>query len=94
MSKSTGNIITLSIKVLGELHEIRFAPTLESYNKYVNDISMTDKVVPSVKYLKRVVVDEDKAVLEPLLNLPSVAISLVGELNEEYTGDIEVEVKK
>lgn len=94
MSKSTGNTITLSIKVRGELHEVRFAPTLEDYNKYTNDISMSDKVVPATKYLKRVVHSEDKEKLEALLKFPSVAITLTGELNQEYTGDIEVEVKK
>lgn len=94
MTKQTANIITLTIKVRGEAQEVRFAPTLERYNKYVNDISMSDKVVPATKYLKGVVVAEDKEKLDMLLQFPSVAITLVGELNEEYTGDIEVEVKK
>lgn len=94
MTKQTANIITLTIKVRGEKHEIRFLPTLESYNKYVNDISMSDKVVPATKYLKRVVITEDKETLDMLLKFPGVPLTLVADLNEEYTGDIEVEVKK
>lgn len=94
MAKTDAQIIPLSIKVRGELHEVRFLPTLEDYNKYTNDISMSDKVVPATKYLKRVVHSEDKEKLEALLKLPGVAITLTGELNQEYTGDIEVEVKK
>lgn len=94
MAKQTADTITLSIKIRGEVHEVRFLPTLEDYNKYTNDISMSDKVVPATKYLKRVVHPEDKEKLEALLKFPSVAITLTGELNEEYTGDIEVEVKK
>lgn len=94
MSKSTGNTITLSIKVRGELHEVRFAPTLEDFNKFTNDMSMSDKVVPTVKYLKRVVHSEDKEKLDALLQIPSMAMNLAGELNELYIGDIEIEVKK
>lgn len=94
MAKAEEKTITLSIKVKGEFHEVRFLPTLEDYNKYTNDISMSDKVVPATKYLKRVVHSEDKEKLEALLKFPSVAITLTGELNQEYTGDIEVEVKK
>lgn len=94
MAKQTADTITLSIKVRREVHEIRFLPTLENYNKYTNDISMSDKVVPATKYLKRVVHPEDKEKLEALLNFAGVAITLTGELNQEYTGDIEVEVKK
>ena len=96
MTKQTTDIdvITLSLHVRGELHELRFKPTLTDYNKYTNDISMSDKIAPATRYLKRVVVAEDKEKLDALIQLPGVAISLTGELNEEYTGDIEVEVKK
>ena len=94
MTKSTGNTITLSIKVRGEKHELRFVPTLADYNKYLNDISMSDKVVPSTKYLKRVVHTDDKEALDALLQVPGVVLTLAGELNEEYAGDVEAEVKK
>lgn len=94
MAKQTADTITLSIKVRGETHQVRFQPTLADFNKFTNDMSMSDKVVPTVKYLKRVVVDEDKDTLDTLLNIPSMAMNLAGELNELYIGEIEIEVKK
>ena len=74
--------------------DISFKPEMARYNKYINEMSMDNKVAPTVNYLNAVVVDEDKAKLKEILAIPGAAIQVAGQLNDEFAPKLEMTVKK
>ncbi|HAT1683844.1 TPA: hypothetical protein I8Y21_004601 [Klebsiella oxytoca] len=88
--ENTQDIITLNIGG-AELH---FAPTEAIYNKFVNEMSMENKVAPAKNYLMRCVLAEDKPALEKLIHRPGAAMQIAAKLNEEFVVDLDVTVKK
>lgn len=82
---------TITLTVRGK--ELTFAPTVQAYNGYINDLMPNDKVAPSHNYLRRIVTDDSKAELAELLALPGAAIQLTTKINELFCPDLEIEVK-
>jgi hypothetical protein len=62
--------------------ELVFAPNVTAYNKFINDMSMDNKVAPAVGYLNRIVEAESKEALA-IIQRPG-ALQLVGKINEIY----------
>lgn len=73
--------------------ELVFEPNVTAYNKFINDMSMDNKVAPAVSYLKRIVSTESKAALEDFITRPGVPLQLVAKVNEIYAPELEIEVK-
>ena len=70
-----------------------FEPNVTAYNKFINYMSMDNKVAPAVSYLKRIVATESKAALEDFITRPGVPLQLVAKVNEIYAPELEIEVK-
>lgn len=81
--------ITLTVKGTA----IRFKPTLEAFNKLTNETLPFDKVAPTTNYLRRIVVKDDKSLLDEVLKLPGAVMQIAGLVNNEFQGDLEIEVK-
>ncbi len=73
--------------------ELVFAPNVTAYNKFINDMSMDNKVAPAVGYLNRIVEAESKEALSSIIQRPGAALQLVGKINEIYAPELEIEVK-
>lgn len=73
---------------------IKFEPNEVAYNKFINEMSMDNKVSPAHSYLMRVVVPEDKEALGDILRQPGAALQIVNEVNKEYAPQLEIFVKK
>lgn len=82
-------VITVTVK--GK--DIRFKPTLEAFNKYTNETVPFDKVAPATNYLRRIVEKDDKPLLDEALKLPGAVMHIAGLVNQEFQGDLEIEVK-
>lgn len=84
------NKITLNIAG----SDITFEPNEVAYNKFINEMSMDNKVSPAHSYLMRIVVPEDKEALGGVLRHPGAALQIVNEVNKEYAPQLEIFVKK
>lgn len=73
--------------------ELVFEPNVTAYNKFINDMSMDNKVAPAVSYLKRIVATESKQALEGFITRPGAPLQLVAKVNELYAPELEIEVK-
>ncbi|EKD5379855.1 putative phage tail assembly chaperone [Salmonella enterica subsp. enterica serovar Anatum] len=88
--KDENTIITLTVAGV----DIRFAPTEAIYNKFVNEMSMDNKVAPAKNYLMRCVHPEDREKLEKLIHRPGAALQMAAKLNEDFAVDLDITVKK
>ncbi|WFQ78525.1 putative phage tail assembly chaperone [Xenorhabdus sp. SF857] len=88
MSKEN-KIITLMI---GE-KEIKFEPNIIAYNSMINDMTLDNKIVPIVTYLRRIVQPASKAALDEFLQIPGAAMQLVERVNSEYAPKLDIEIK-
>ncbi|TNH44435.1 putative phage tail assembly chaperone [Photorhabdus luminescens] len=82
-------MITLMI---GE-NEMTFEPNIIAYNSMINDMTMDNKVVPIVTYLRRIVQPAFKSELDELLQIPGAAMQIVEKVNSEYAPKLEIEIK-
>lgn len=73
--------------------ELVFEPNVTAYNKFINDMSMDNKVAPAVSYLKRIVAAESKQALEGFIIRPGVPLQLAVKVNEIFAPELEIEVK-
>lgn len=73
--------------------DISFSPDMATYNKYINEMSMTNKVAPAHNFLVRAVAAEDKESLLKIIERPGATLQIVGKLLEEYTPELEITVK-
>lgn len=73
--------------------DVSFVPNVTAYNKYINEITMNNKVSPAHNFLMRIVTPETKETLETILALPGAALQVVGKVLEEYTPELEITVK-
>ncbi|HCT8728677.1 Protein of uncharacterised function (DUF2765) [Klebsiella variicola] len=73
--------------------DVSFVPNVMAYNKYINEITMNNKVSPAHNFLMRIVTPETKEALETILALPGAALQVVGKVLEEYTPELEITVK-
>lgn len=85
--------MTEQIKLAVAGTELVFEPNVTAYNKFINDMSMDNKVAPAVSYLKRIVAGESKQALESLITRPGAPLQLVAKVNELYAPELDIEVK-
>ncbi|MCG7499376.1 putative phage tail assembly chaperone [Vibrio sp. Of7-15] len=85
----TKRIIVLGVAGM----DIRFEPTLAAFNKLTNETTPFDKVAPATNYLRRIVHKDDKDALDDALKLPGAVMALAGKINEQFQGDLDIEVK-
>ncbi|EOV9646828.1 putative phage tail assembly chaperone [Cronobacter malonaticus] len=81
------------IKLVVAGTEITFEPNQTAYNKFINEMSMDNKVAPANTYLNRIVAAESKEALAEIIKRPGAALQLVGKINELYAPELEIEVK-
>ncbi|MDC9589179.1 putative phage tail assembly chaperone [Xenorhabdus sp. XENO-10] len=81
----------VSLIVAGD--EIKFEPNIVAYNNMINDMTMDNKIVPIVTYLRRIVQPTSKSALDELLQIPGAAMQLVEKINSEYAPKLEIEIK-
>lgn len=70
-----------------------FTPNTTAYNKFINEMSMDNKVSPAVSYLNRIVVAESKDALADIIKRPGAALQIVSKINDIYAPELEIEVK-
>jgi len=82
--------ITLTIGT----QEFGFEVSTQTYNQYVNEFKVDDKISPSVRFARRTLVDKKQ--LDALNELfdQGVAVDIAGALLEEFRPKLEIEVKK
>ncbi|WP_140920164.1 putative phage tail assembly chaperone [Limnobaculum xujianqingii] len=91
MAKEVENVVTLIIK--GQ--DIRFNPTYNDYNKFINEMQMNNKVSPANNYIMRIVAKESKETLvDILVSNPGAALQIAGAVNDEFAPELEITVKK
>ena len=73
--------------------ELVFEPNQTAYNKFINEMSMDNKVAPANNYLNRIVATESKEALAGIIKRPGAVLQLVGKINELYAPELEIEVK-
>lgn len=81
------------IKLVVSGVELVFEPNTTAYNKFINDMSMDNKVAPAVAYLNRIVSADSKEALADMVQRPGAALQLVGKINEIFAPELEIEVK-
>jgi len=75
-------------------NDFAFNVTTDEFNRYINEIKPDDKVLPAKRFLRRTLVDQaQREDLDGLIDR-GLGIQMVGELLQEFQGDIEIEVKK
>jgi len=90
MSKEN-SIITLTVGGI----EVKFSPTLQAYNKCLNESARAEDVVGAVgTYLKRIVVPESREALASLLLRPGVGAQIAEQVNKIFAPSVEIEVKE
>lgn len=81
----------IEMKIAGK--DVSFSPNVTAYNKYINDITMGNKISPAHNFLVRIVTPETKEALTELLERPGAALQIVGKVLDEYTPELEITVK-
>ncbi len=75
--------------------ELVFNVNLAAHDKYINELTMKDKIKPATNFLTSTVAAESK---EPLLKLfktiPGAALDLSSAVFEEYKPDFDISIKK
>ncbi len=82
--------ITLTVKG----RDIDFEVDAGTYEKYLDEMTLTKKMVPAKNFLMRSVKEESRETLKAVLQLPGSALHLAGALVEEYAPDFDVSVGK
>lgn len=86
--KSTVINMTVAGQPLG------FEPNRTAYNNFINEMSMTSKIAPTVTYLGRIVLTESKDALDKLLEeYPGVELQIAEAVNNLYSPRVEIEIK-
>lgn len=83
------NKITLTIAGVDYV----FSPDVQTYNKYINEMTLSNKIAPAHNFLSRTVAADNKEALLELLKLPGTALQIVSKLLDEYTPELEITVK-
>ncbi|MCP2230148.1 putative phage tail assembly chaperone [Erwinia aphidicola] len=73
--------------------DITFNPDMATYNKYINEVAMNNKVAPAHNFLVRTVEAGSKEALLKFMEIPGATLQIVGKLLEEYTPELEITVK-
>ncbi|KDE35125.1 FIG01220552: hypothetical protein [Kosakonia radicincitans] len=70
-----------------------FEPNTTAYNKFINDVSMDNKVAPAVNYLNRIIAPESKEALSGIITRPGAALQIAAKVNDIFAPELEIEVK-
>ncbi|MHC9057796.1 putative phage tail assembly chaperone [Pantoea sp. y20] len=90
MSDKKNNTISLTAAGV----DLVFAPNRTAYNGLINEMSMTNKIAPTVTYLGRIVQPESKEALNQLIeNHPGIELQLADAVNKIYSPEIAITVK-
>lgn len=81
---------TLTLTVNGR--SLTFDVTLETYNKFVDEMRPDKKVGPYRNFLMRTVRGDCKEALKELLDMPGATAQIASALLEEYMPDMEITV--
>lgn len=87
MSKVT----TIELTVGGTA--LTFEPNTTAYNKFINEMSMDNKLAPANNYLRRIISADSKAALDEILEIPGSALQLAAAVNDKYAPKLDIELK-
>lgn len=75
-------------------NEFTFNPTVADANNYINELTVDNKVIPAMNYLKRTVEPDQKELLTEYINqVPGLAMELYAKVSTEARGDIKITLK-
>ncbi len=74
--------------------ELNFNVNTDNFNRYTNELTPDNKVLPAKKFLRRSLVGKEQAELLDELMDKGLTLNMVGELIQEFQGEIEIAVKK
>jgi hypothetical protein len=75
--------------------ELEFNVNLAAHDKYINELSMKDKIKPAVNFLMATIAPENKLALKALFKtIPGASLDLAASVFEEYKPDFDISIKK
>lgn len=88
MTKTQTKAITLRING----RQLAFNVDVAAYDRYLNELTPTNKVGPARNFLLRTVTAESREALRGVLEMPGAGLQVASKLLEEFTPDIEIEL--
>jgi len=83
--------ITVEVGDLGLVFNVNLA----AHDKYINELTMKEKIKPATNFLIATVAPESKADLKELFKtVPGAALDLSAAVFEEYKPDFDISIKK
>ena len=73
--------------------ELVFEPNTTAFNKFINEMTMENKIAPANNYLRRIIAEESKDALDKLLEVPGAALQIVEAVNTRYAPKLEIDLK-
>ena len=74
--------------------ELKFNVGISEYNRYLDEMTMTDKVVTAENFLRRTLADKaQKPLLDELCNA-GLTLELAGSVIQEFRPQVTITVKK
>ena len=92
--KSTGDGFSKQLVYSVENKEFIFNMTVEKYNNFISEMTLDNKIICAKNYLLACVDENQKTQLLKMFNIPSFVSSMTGQINKDYTPNIEVVLKK
>ena len=74
--------------------ELTFEVTTDKYNKYINELSLSNKIAPAHNFLMRCVVEDSRPALKELLEQPGFAVQIASFVVEEFQPDLTLALGK
>ena len=74
--------------------DMHFTVSLADYNKYVNELTLNNKVAPARNFLMRCVDADSREALREFVDQPSMGLQIVSALLEEYMPEVNITVGK
>ena len=75
--------------------DFSFNVSLAAHDKYVNELTMTNKIKPATNFLMNTVEDKQRKDLKEVFqSVPGSALNLCSAVIEEYQPDFDLTVKK
>lgn len=74
--------------------DLHFTVSLADYNKYVNELTLINKVAPARNFLMRCVDADSREALRDIVDQPGVGLQIVSVLLDEYMPDVNITVGK
>ena len=74
--------------------ELTFEVTTDKYKKYINELSLSNKIAPAHNFLMRCVVEDSRPALKELLEQPGFAVQIAAFVVEEFQPDLTLALGK